>query len=123
MEKLKHWRGDRLRSLRKEHGLTQQEVADRLNTQQSLYARFENEHSTPTLDVAVRIVHEFNVSLDWLAGLSENRDPQLFVETLSEAETHVLLALRRGDLKALLTHVLAELNSTNPDAENESSPS
>ena len=40
-----------------------------------------------------------------------------------DAETHVLLALRRGDLKARLTHVLAELNRTNPDAENESSPS
>lgn len=121
MEKLKSWRGDRLRLLRKEHGLTQQEIADRLHTQQSLYARFENEHTAPTLDVAVRIVHEFNVSLDWLAGLSENRDPQLFVETLSEAETHILLALRRGDLKSVLTYILAELNRTSYDAKDEAS--
>jgi len=121
MEKSRPWRGDRLRSLRKERGLTQQELADRLNMQQSLYARFENEHTAPTLDVAVRIVHEFNVSLDWLTGLSENRDPQLFMETLSETETHVLLALRRGDLKALLTHVLADLNRTSHDVEDEPS--
>lgn len=58
----------RLKQLRSQQQLTQQQMSERLNMDQSTYSRYENGNTIPAIDVILRIVEEFNVSADWLLG-------------------------------------------------------
>ena len=58
----------RLKQLRTQLKLTQQQMSERLNMDQSTYSRYENGNTIPTIDIAMRIVKEFNVTSDWLLG-------------------------------------------------------
>ena len=41
-------------------------MSEKLMMEQSTYSRYENDKSTPGMDVINRVVSEFNVSLEWL---------------------------------------------------------
>ena len=56
----------RLKELRKELGLTQQEFADRLGIKRNTIATYEAGKSKPSDSAAVLICNTFNVSMDWL---------------------------------------------------------
>ena len=101
----KSFRGERLRSVRKEHSLTQTEAALRVQSDQSQYAKYENNRATPSLEMAARIAQEFKVSLDWLVGLSDRREPYR-VEQPEVIEERLLGAFREGDLETLLRMVV-----------------
>ena len=45
------------------HGLTQQELANRLNTKQSVLSRVENAQTTPSLSFLKRLARVLNVPL------------------------------------------------------------
>ena len=62
---------DRLRELRKSAGLTQQQISEMLNIRQQSYARYENGTGEPNLDTVVKIAGIFEVSVDYLLGISE----------------------------------------------------
>lgn len=66
--------GERLQEIRKDHGDTQQTLADKLNV--SLYAVrcWEQEKSAPGHDTLVAISRLYQVSSDYLLGLSDE-DP------------------------------------------------
>ena len=61
----------RLRQLRESRGLTQAAVAEALLCDQSLYSKYERGLRALPLDAAVRLAQYYRVSLDYLAGLSE----------------------------------------------------
>ena len=63
------WR--RLKQLRVQYGLTQQEMSERLCMAQSTYSRYENDVSKATTDIIIRIAREFKVTTDWLLSLEE----------------------------------------------------
>ena len=58
----------RLKQLRIQHNLTQQQMSERLSMDQSTYSRYENGNTIATIDFILRIVKEFDVSADWLLG-------------------------------------------------------
>ena len=62
---------ERLRELRNKAGLVQEDVAHDLNIRYSTYRRYEAGGTEPTVSIAARIADYFNVSLDYLAGRSE----------------------------------------------------
>ncbi len=66
--------GERLQEIRKDHGDTQQTLANKLNV--SLYAVrcWEQEKSAPGNDTLVAICRLYHVSSDYLLGLSDE-DP------------------------------------------------
>ncbi len=64
---------ERLRSLREEKRLTQQQVADRLFIAQRTYSRYETGERAVPLEVLVEISKFFDVSTDYLLELTENR--------------------------------------------------
>ena len=66
--------GERLQEIRKDHGDTQQTLADKLNV--SLYAVrcWEQDKSAPGHDTLVSICRLYQVSSDYLLGLSDD-DP------------------------------------------------
>ena len=57
-----------LRRLRKENGLTQQQVADYLHLDRSTYAYYESGRTKINIDILVRLAHFFQVSLAMLVG-------------------------------------------------------
>ena len=55
-----------LRNLRKELGLSQKQVAEKLNISQQTYSDYENDKTEPTMDMLVRLANLFVVSIDEL---------------------------------------------------------
>lgn len=70
-----------LRRLRKENGLTQQQVADYLHLDRSTYAYYESGRTKINIDILIRLAHFFQVSLAMLVG--EER-PEAAVAVLSD---------------------------------------
>lgn len=62
---------ERLLFLRKERNLSQTKVAVGIGKQLRVYQRYEYEESDPGLKTFIRLAQFYNVSLDYLAGLTE----------------------------------------------------
>lgn len=65
--------GDKIKQLREEKGLMQQDVCNVLGIEQSTLANYENNRRVPKLDILISIAGYFHVSLDWLMGISPHR--------------------------------------------------
>ena len=61
----------RLRTCRVREGLTQEDTAHQLGFRYSTYCRYEHGGTEPTISDAARIADFFNVSLDYLAGRTD----------------------------------------------------
>ena len=68
---------ERLKSLRKQAGFTQVDVASKLGISQQAYASWERGVKKPTQDNLVKIAQILNVSVDYLVGNSEERIDEL----------------------------------------------
>ena len=66
---------ERLAALRKEHGFTQQQMADKIGMHVSQLKRYESGASQPTIEVFRRIALALNVSADMLLFESDERGP------------------------------------------------
>lgn len=64
----------RIRDLREDNDLTQKEVADKLFIQREVYRRYETGAREIPLNIAILIAKLYNVSLDYLAGLSDEKE-------------------------------------------------
>lgn len=71
----------RLKQLRSEKKLTQQELADRLNVNRVTYTNWENGKREPELDKVVEIATELNCTVDYLLGLSDINPFQVLQES------------------------------------------
>lgn len=60
--------GENLKSLRKSMGLTQQQVADKLNISRVNYTRYETNASNPDFQTLVALADFYDVSLDLIFG-------------------------------------------------------
>ena len=74
--------GNRIKQLRREHGLTQEEFGKKYNIKKSTVSQYESGISRPDDELKKRIASDFNVSIDWLLGLSEYKTP---VDRISQA--------------------------------------
>lgn len=104
----KIFRGDRLKKLRTDAGMTQQELADRLNIAQTQIYQYESQRTDPSPDVIVRIAREFGATSDYLLGLVDKPTQRLQEEDLTSAERKLLSAFRSGDMKAAMKALLQE---------------
>ena len=78
--------GDRLKEIRKDHQDTQKSLADKLGFSTPTVSKWEQGSAKPDLDTLVKICHLYNVTADYLLGLSDH-DPLLWKaqkERLSE---------------------------------------
>ncbi|WP_051125953.1 helix-turn-helix domain-containing protein [Streptococcus sp. HPH0090] len=59
---------ERLKRLRKNKGLKQQELAEIFGIKRNTYSDWENGKTEPSFDNLVKLADFFEVSLDWLFG-------------------------------------------------------
>lgn len=67
--------GKRIKILRNENGLTQEEFGKPYNLKKSTISQYESGFSKPDDELKKRIANDFNVTLDWLMGLADIRNP------------------------------------------------
>lgn len=66
----------RIRDLREDKDLTQKELAKVLNCSQQVYSNYElGQRDIPT-DILIKLSNFYNVSVDYILGISENSKRQ-----------------------------------------------
>ena len=65
---------DRIKALRKERGMTQEQTAQALSITLRNYQRIEADGNTPNYINLVRFADFFDVSMDYLAGRTDKRE-------------------------------------------------
>lgn len=65
--------GIKLRDLREDHDLTQAQCAKIAFISKNSYIRYENGERTPPLDVIVALARYYDVSIDYIAGLTADK--------------------------------------------------
>lgn len=68
----------RAKNLREDLDLTQEEIAAMLNVSRATVNRYENDRYDMKLTYAIELAKVYNVSLDYLAGLTDDPKP-LFI--------------------------------------------
>ena len=63
----------RIEDLRIDHDLTQQQVADILVCNSEVYRRYEKGTREIPLSYAIKLAQHYDVSLDYLVGLSDKK--------------------------------------------------
>lgn len=66
---------ERIRNLREDFDKTQQEIADYLETSQTMYARYERGANEMPVRHLIRLAAYYHVSLDYLCGLTDTKKP------------------------------------------------
>jgi transcriptional regulator with XRE-family HTH domain len=66
---------DRLKALREDNDLTQEELAKILHINRSTLSNYENIGREPNYTLLIKIADYFNVSLDYLLGRIDTQTP------------------------------------------------
>ena len=64
---------DRLKKLRQKLNINQKEFAEKIGITAAALSSYENNLKNPSIAVAKRIAEAFNVSIDWLCGLTDKK--------------------------------------------------
>lgn len=65
----------RIRDLREDADLTQKQIAELLNTNQSNYSKTERGLKALSMEEAVKLAQFYETSVDYLLGLTDQREP------------------------------------------------
>jgi len=85
----------RLVMLRKEHHLTQGQIAEKLGLSRPSYTCYELGNSIPTVYTLCKLADMFEVNLDYLLGRSENPAIGAGDPKDTEAEIHMIETFRK----------------------------
>ncbi len=90
--------GERLRGLRKEKGITQKELAEKLSMDTSIICKYESGAAVPSYEALEKIANYFDISTDYLFGRETNH----LIENSDEATEKFLEMMRtRPEFKIL----------------------
>lgn len=97
--------GERLALLRKEKGLTQEELAQALNITRSALSLYEIGKRDPDTETLRKIAGFFNVSVDYLLGRTDIRNPEEKIKQAISDDPELLefweVLSQRDDLQLL----------------------
>lgn len=97
--------GERLIALRKERGLTQKELAEALFVNYRTYSGYERNEIEASDDFKVRLANYYNVSTDYLLGLSEHPCPVRSGEEYVRLSKPLSLSVRK-ELEQYIKYLL-----------------
>ena len=86
--------GEKLMKLRKEKGLSQEELAQELNVSRQAVSKWESNSAYPETDKIVQICKLFNTSMDELIGLKEGipKKDNRFISKINDFTDNLLKA-------------------------------
>src|SRR5262245_61633022 len=93
---------ERVKELRKEHGWSQGELAERVSADPAQISRYENGRITPSADIIVKLADVFDVSTDYLLVENSPRRPHRPPEDALGDRLATLAELSPEDLTLLL---------------------
>ena len=85
----------RIKELRESLKLSQVQFALSVGTTQTTLSSYENTNKTPSLDILKSIATTYNVSLDWLCGLSDKKDLSQTPKTYADV-INLLISLEKS---------------------------
>lgn len=95
-------RADRVRELQNHNGYTNRYIADLIGVSENTVSRWANGHRQPGALSLNQLAAVFNVSLDYLMGMTDDpTPPPSDLGELSLEEQRLLWAFRRGGPKAV----------------------
>lgn len=80
--------GNRLKQLRKQKSLTQEQLAERLRVTKSIISAYESSSKFPSLDMLIKLAYTFSVSTDYLLGV--NKKQYLDISGLSQSQIEII---------------------------------
>lgn len=104
--------GERLADLRKDRGLTQQELADILNLTKYNISAYERDYNEAPDNVKIALATFFNVSVDYLLGLTDRPNP--YEPPGSRIPHDKELPQNVKDVIQCIARLIALANSVNP---------
>lgn len=85
--------GENLKNLRKRRGMTQNELGAKVGLSKAVVSKYENGMGYPSFDVLVRIAQFFDVTTDYLLGVTKGKNVDVSGLTDSQiAAIHQLIA-------------------------------
>lgn len=66
---------ERIKNLREDNDLTQQNLAEYLSISRSTYRNYENGDRNIPIEILIKIADFYKVSLDYIVGRSSNKNP------------------------------------------------
>lgn len=92
--------GQRIKVLRKERGLTQQQLGDMINVTKGSICCYENGTRTPTLQTLIDLARVFGVDLNYFLGIDTyvvSDDSTPYQIPMSNEEVEFIMEIRRND--------------------------
>ena len=110
--------GDRLKQLRVEYGILQKKLAEQLNLSQQTISLYESNKRQPDYDTLKQIAEFFNVSTDYILGITDIKETvNAVVEKADEytlGESFSSYSTSEERIKAL--EILDELYELSPES-------
>jgi len=107
--------GQRIKTLRKEHGLTQQELGKMLNVTKVSICCYEKGTRTPALDTLLDLSKLFKVSLDYFVGndtfVVSEEDSEYGIKMAKE-EIQIIEELRKSNNEVVYNKLLDDPKRT-----------
>lgn len=87
--------GDRIKEIRMHYGMTQTELADKLNLSKSIISAYENNIRGISIDVLLKLSELFNVSVSYFLEEADDSTQRLTVDItdLTKEQTKIILLL------------------------------
>lgn len=101
--------GERIKRLRMANGLTQTELAEKINSSQKQIWKYESGQNEPSSGVLLNIATSLNTSADYLLGLTNN--PEGYIRDtgdLTDKEKAIVKAVRSGSLENVVKTFMEE---------------
>ena len=103
--------GDRLKELRKQKGLTQEQLAEIIGSTKQAISQYERKVRTPDPDVAGVLADYFNVSMDYMFGKSN-----VTVRLVNAEELELLNGLPINEKEKKIIEVYRTLSKNKKEA-------
>jgi transcriptional regulator with XRE-family HTH domain len=112
-----------LKQLREKEGLLQSELAKKIGIVPSAVSMYETGVRIPDINMLIKISKYFNVSTDYLLGLTSSINNGIFdgpvIRHISMKEGHTINDMSEHDKKIIREAVISTLNNINNNNANE----
>ncbi|GLY71181.1 helix-turn-helix domain-containing protein [Amycolatopsis taiwanensis] len=107
--------GPRLRTLRKQRGLTLADLSAATGTSESTLSRLESGGRRPTLELLLPLARVYGVPLDDLVGAPRTGDPRIHLQPIRRhGRTYIPLTRRAGGVQAFKMLIPGRPEPTEP---------